>query len=184
MSKSCRNRNEHVVANELSTDTKRCACCFRIVLWLFTFYWIELWIWMKVVKKLYVFNAMSLQVTLNVVRYHKRLLLLCNGRRFHTSIYKTFPRGAPKPDPSLKHQSTGDKFRQSGVPIRSSKPKWISKLCSLSRSEVRYWYTKFVFTRMPKPNLVRITSNTTMLTRILIHVRLIFPRFDMVFDPK
>ena len=66
-------------------------------------------------KLLYVFNAMSLQVSLNVVRYHKRLLLLCNGRHFHTSIYKTFPRGAPKPDPSLKHQSTGDRQAYANV---------------------------------------------------------------------
>ena len=100
------NRIEHVVANEGSTDTKRCACCFRINLWLFTFLCKEIW-----KKKLYVFNAMSLQISLNVVRYHKRLLLLCSGRHLrelHTSIYQNFPRGAPKPDPSLKLLSTGD----------------------------------------------------------------------------
>ena len=73
------------------------------------------------------------------------------------------------------------KFRWSGVPIRSSKPKQISKLCSLSQSEVRYWYTIIVFTQMPKPNLVQITSNTTMLTRILICVRTIFTWYTNLF---
>ena len=38
------------------------------------------------------------------------------------------------------------KFRRSGVPIWSSKPKPISKFWSLSRSKVWYWYNKFVFT--------------------------------------
>ena len=84
------------------------------------------------------------------------------------------------------------KFRQSGVPIQSSSLRRIINLWCLSWIKARYWYPKFVLTRMSNSPLVWSYSNTTMLTRkpnfkvevqIFLEARY-YPWFAMVFNPK